>query len=182
MEILLDTYEQHSRRKLIATVLAVVVIAGIVILADHLKSKRAEGTSLASTTQSQTSTTPATSMSTSSSNTTSSSDSSSTSTTSSSSYKDGSYSASSSYFVPHGDESIKVSVTLKSGTISDVSIVNSEGDPESAAYQQSFASSYKSFVVGQKISSLQLSVIAGASDTTQAFADALSQIASKAQA
>ena len=114
--------------------------------------------------------------------TTTNTGSSSTATTANGTYKDGTYTASSSYFVPHSNESIAVSVTLKGGVVTDVSVQNSEGDGESAAYQEDFTASYKSHVVGKKISGLQLSVIAGASDTTQGFNDALSQINSKAQA
>ncbi|MGH7241538.1 MAG: FMN-binding protein [Candidatus Saccharimonadales bacterium] len=172
---MLETYEQNSKKKLVATVLAVVVIAGVVILADALKSKSSTAdVASQATSQTTASNTPETS--------TSASDTTATSTTASGSYKDGTYSASSDYYVPHGDESIKVSLTLSSGTITNVSIDNSENDGNSAAYQEEFASVYKSYVVGKKISSLQLSNIAGASDTTQGFNEALSKITSEAQA
>jgi uncharacterized protein with FMN-binding domain len=167
---MLDTYEQHSKRKLATTVLAVLVIAGIVVMADHLKSSKASGNTIVptpTTSQSshQTLSTPGTS-----------------SSSSSSSLKDGAYSASSDYFVPHGNESIKVSLTLSGGTITDVSVQNSEDDPTSAQYQEDFSASYKSAVLGKKIDGLQISNIAGASDTTQGFNDALGQIESQAQA
>lgn len=103
-------------------------------------------------------------------------------TSSAGSYKDGTYSASSSYYVPHGGESIKVTLMLKNGVIADSSIVNSENNPESAQFQEQFASEYKSSVVGKNISSVQLSYVAGASDTTQAFDDALQQIMNQAHA
>jgi uncharacterized protein with FMN-binding domain len=178
--MMLNAYEQHSKRKLIATILSIVVIAGSVVVADHIKNATptADSTQTAATTD--TTTSPGTSSTTDTTTPTTTDNSS--SSTSSSSYKDGTYSASSSYFVPHGNESIEVDLTLKDGVITTASIQNSEGDHESAAYQEDFASAYKSFVVGKKISDLQLGVIAGASDTTQGFEDALSQIASKAQA
>jgi uncharacterized protein with FMN-binding domain len=177
---MLETYERYSKRKLAATVLAVMVIAGSVVFADALKSGKfsdeiAEHTATftSSPTSSQTTATPVATTAT-------------TTTTSTSSgvsgYKDGTYTASSGYYVPSGNESIQVSLTLSGGTITNVSIVNSEGDRDSAAFQRDFTASYKSYVVGKKISSLQLGVIAGASDTTQGFNDALSQIASQAQA
>ena len=180
---MLKTYEKNAKLKLMTTIIAVMVVAGIVLITDHLKAKNTG--SNAAFTPSTTIQTPTsdTSSSTTIATTDSSSSASSASTaTPTSSYKDGTYSASSEYYVPHGQESIKVSVTLSSGTISNVSIQNSEGDRDSALFQEDFASSYKQYVVGKKISSLQLSNIAGASDTTQGFMDAISQIASKAQA
>jgi uncharacterized protein with FMN-binding domain len=176
----MNTFEQHSKRKLIATILSVVIIAGIVVFADHLKST---GLPLA-TTASQDSNASAPDTSTdidTDTSATTNSTSSTTSTSGTSGYANGTYTASSDYYVPHGEESIQVSLTLKDGVITDSSITNSEGDHDSAAFQEEFASSYKSYVVGQKISGLQLSIISGASDTTQGFNDALSQIASKAQ-
>jgi uncharacterized protein with FMN-binding domain len=101
---------------------------------------------------------------------------------STSGYRDGTFSATSSYYVPHSNETINVSLTLQNGVISNAAIINSEGDDQSARYQQDFATVYKSYVVGKKISDLQIGVIAGASDTSQGFNDALSQIASKAKA
>lgn len=169
----MDAYERHSKRKLFATVVAVLVIAGVVLLADHIKTTGAQSETsqqIAATTA-PTETTPT------------STDSSGASTTvSDGSIKDGSYSATSDYQVPHGEESIKVNVTLSGGTITNISIQNSENDGDSAFYQEEFASSYKSAVVGKKISGLSLSNIAGASDTTAGFNQALEQIASQAQA
>lgn len=179
---MLDTYEQNSKKKLIATIVTVVVIAGIVVVADMLKNK----SSIADVASQQTAqaVTPATDQAVTSTQTTNSADtSSSTATsTSSSAIKDGTYSATADYYVPHGTESIKVNVTLSGGTITDVSIANSESDHDSAEYQAEFSSSYKSYVVGKKISGLQLSNVAGASDTTEGFNEALDKIAAEAQA
>jgi len=100
----------------------------------------------------------------------------------SSNYKDGTYTATSTYEVPHGDEEIEVNLTLSGGTITNVSVQNSEYDYDSARYQEDFAAEYKQYVVGKKIDGLQLNYIAGASDTTEGFNDALSKIASQAQA
>ncbi len=175
---MLNTYEQHSKRKLIATILSIAVIAGVVVFADHLENNQASKNT-SSQNSTTTDTTPSVaSTTTSGTNTTNPP----ASTASTSDYKDGSYTASSDYYVPHGSETISVNLTLKSGVIADVSVQNSEGDRESAVYQEDFASVYKSYVVGKKITDLQLGIVAGASDTTQAFDDALSQIASKAQA
>jgi uncharacterized protein with FMN-binding domain len=103
-------------------------------------------------------------------------------TTTTSGYKDGTYTATSQYYVPHSYEEIQVSLTVKNGIVTDSSIQNSEGDRESAQFQEQFTAYYKSYVVGKNLSGLSLSRIAGASDTTQGFNDAVTQIQSKAQA
>ena len=100
----------------------------------------------------------------------------------SSGYKDGTYSATSDYYVPHGYEEIQVSLMIKNGIVTDSSVKNSENNRESAQYQQAFTSSYKSYVTGKNISGLNLSYVAGASDTTQGFDDAVSKIQSQAKA
>jgi len=174
---MLSTYEQRSRAKLAVTIVTILVIAGVVLLADRFKNNKSTDPSEV-VAQTGTSTPATSTPSTTDNDSTASSDAS----TASGRYKDGTYSASDSYFVPHGQENIAVNLTLKGGAITDVSIQNSESDFDSAQYQEEFAAQYKSQVVGQKISGLQLSNIAGASDTTQAFNDALQQIASKAQA
>lgn len=171
---MIDAYEQHSKRKLIAIMVAVVVIAGVVLFADHLKAS-----SSASNMTQQTALTPTESATT----TPATTDSTSSSTaTGDGSVKDGTYTATSGYQVPHGQESIKVNVTLSGGTITAVSVSNSENDHDSAFYQEEFTQGYKSAVVGKKISGLHISSVAGASDTTDGFNQALEQIASQAQA
>ncbi len=170
------SYEQHSKGKLIGTVIAIIVIAGIVLVIDHLKSNRASGAtpSIVTTTAQPTQATPVTMASTTSATPASSA--------SSGTYKDGTYSATSRYYVPHGNEEITVDVTLKNGVITDSSVTNSEGNRDSASYQQDFTAAYKNYVVGKHISTLKLGNISGASDTTHGFNDALTQIVSKAQA
>jgi len=174
----LRTYEQHSRIKLVTTIVAIVVIAGMVFVVDHLKSEQAESMSFRTAPSSTTTvpTTPATNPVSSGAGSTSSSNS-----TPTSGYKDGTYTATSDYYVPHGQEEIQVKLSLQGGTITTVSIQNSENDFTSAQYQEEFAAEYKNYVVGKKINSVQLSFVAGASDTTQAFDDALNKIASQAQ-
>lgn len=100
----------------------------------------------------------------------------------SSGYKNGTYTASSDYYVPHGYESIAVSLTVNNGTVSDVSIQNSENNGTSAFFQENFSGVYKSQVVGRKLSGLQISDVSGASDTTRAFNTALNQIENQVQA
>lgn len=157
------------------TVLTVAALAGGILLADHLKQGDATG----SPTLGLGSTTPSSSSDNSSGG---SSSSGSSSTASGGSYKDGTYTATSSYFVPHGQETIQVTLTVKNNTVTSAQIQNSESDPTSADFQQSFAAEYQSQVVGKPLADLQLDVVAGASDTTQGFNQAVSQIASLAKA
>jgi uncharacterized protein with FMN-binding domain len=162
------TYEARSKTKLIVTVVTVLVVAGLVLIVDHLKAEdKAETARIPlTTTQPVTSTNNAATSSTSPNPT----------------YKDGTYTASSHYYVPHGSEDIRLSVTIKNGVIANSSVTNSETNRDSADYQQGFASVYKNYVVGKNINGLQLGTVAGASDTTQGFNDALNQIAAKAHA
>lgn len=109
-------------------------------------------------------------------------DSPSTSVASNASYKDGTYTANSSYRVPHSSESIGVTLTVKDGVVTGTSLNQSEDNPESAQYQEMFAETYKSYVVGKKLSDISLNRVSGASLTTGAFDTALQQIRSQAQA
>jgi uncharacterized protein with FMN-binding domain len=183
---MLQTYEQNSKKKLVAMFLTVLIIAGSVIVADHLKAKNAVASSSSQTipattpAASNSSTIPASSA-TATNSSSATTNNTATPTTNASGYKNGTYTATSDYFVPHGSESIDVKLTLADGAVTDVSIQNSESDHDSARYQENFAAVYKKYVVGKKISGLQLGIVAGASDTVQGFNDALSQIASKAQ-
>lgn len=167
----------NSKQKLTAGLVALVVIAllagGSVIYSNNQNAQTtvASNQGLATTPTAGTSTTSG-----------ATSPASSSSTSTSSAYKDGTYSATSNYYVPHGSEWIKVSLTITGGTVTSSSIENSEDNRESAQFQEQFASEYKSYVIGKPVSSLQLDYVAGASDTTQGFNDALQQIKTEAQA
>ncbi|MFZ1249342.1 MAG: hypothetical protein WAQ24_03390 [Candidatus Saccharimonadales bacterium] len=108
----------------------------------------------------------------------------STATTSatSSGYKDGQYTASTSYDVPHGSNSLSVNLTLADGKVTAVKVNNTYGDRESALYIDSFQGELRSTVVGKAIASLSPSRIGGATLTTDAFAQALDSIARQAKA
>jgi uncharacterized protein with FMN-binding domain len=158
----MQTYEQNGRKKLVGIVVATVILGGAVIAADKLKTKSvtAANTEIPTTPTD----TPAA-----------------TATPSSSGYKDGSYSATATYRVPHGSESIGVTLTVKNGTVTGSSLQQSMSDRESQRYQEDFAAEYQAYVVGQKLSSLNVPVVAGASDTSDAFNQAANQITQKAQ-
>lgn len=108
----------------------------------------------------------------------------STNTSSSSgSYKDGTYSTTVSYSVPHGaTNSLKATVTIASGKITAVSTDDTYSDHKSAMYVQDFESALESAVAGSDASSASFSRIGGASLTTDAFSNALDTILTQATA
>ena len=108
---------------------------------------------------------------------------SSSSTTTTSSYKDGTYTSTQTYSVPHGDtNTIKVTVTISSGKITAVTTDNNYTDRESGMYIQDFESSVSGMMTGQSMGSMMSSRIGGASLTSNAFYDALDTIAMQAKA
>ena len=166
-----------SRQKTVAA-FAVIVIAGLLIAtAVGLRAKGDDETASTAGAPTTRPSQPSSAPSTQPVSTANNPQSSSSNTT----YKDGTYTATSEYSVPRSFESIKVSLTISGGIVTDSSISNSEGDRESAHYQERFASAYKSYVVGKKVSDIHLSYIAGASDTTDGFNEALTQIRQQAQ-
>lgn len=163
------TYQNQARTRLTTAVITIVVIAGIILLIDYLKHRPDDDV-------------PGRAASSSMVGSSSSAGSNSSSTPSASAYKDGTYTADGQYYVPHGFEDIKVTLTVKNNTVTDSQIVNSESNYTSAQFQENFASEYKSYVVGKKLTDINLSYVAGASDTTNGFDDALNQIRQQAQA
>ncbi len=165
----------NTKLKVTSAIVVTVAVVMLVIANTVTKAQQPTQSAVMSSPTTTSSTTPSTTATTPTTSTP-------TTTTTSSTYKDGTYSATSSYYVPHGTEEIQVSLTIKNGVVTDSNITNSENDRESAQFQESFASEYKSQVVGKNISGLNLSYIAGASDTTQGFNDAVTKIQSEAQA
>ena len=103
-------------------------------------------------------------------------------TTTSNKYKDGTYTASATYSVPHGSNSISVNVTIANDAITNVSTNHTYKDSESGMYVDSFDSYISSKVVGKSVSSLSLSRVGGASLTTIGFNNALNTIVKNAAA
>lgn len=107
----------------------------------------------------------------------------STTTSTTGGYKDGTYTASSSYTVPHGAQnSISATITISGGTITSVKASDNYSDGESGRYVSSFESGVSSDANGQSIASYSPSRIGGASLTTSAFSDVIDTIRSQAKA
>lgn len=110
----------------------------------------------------------------------SSSNTASTNNTTSSTYSDGQYSSDINYSVPGSQNTISVTLTINSDTITDITVNDSYSDRESDRYITGFESSIESKVVGKKISNISLSRVGGASLTTNAFNRALNNIKNQA--
>lgn len=102
--------------------------------------------------------------------------------TSTSGYKDGTYSAEGSYPTPEDIEKISVTVTLKDGIIVNSSLVQQASNQKSSLYQGVFAGGYKEFVIGKKITDVNVGVISGSSLTGKGFNAAIANIAQQAKA
>lgn len=77
-------------------------------------------------------------------------------------------------YQPEGqNESITVSVKLINNTISELTSVCSMNDGKSRMYQSAFISEIQPLVIGKDIKNLNLSRVAGASFTTDAFMQAI---------
>ncbi len=96
-------------------------------------------------------------------------------------FKDGTYTASAEYYVPDDVNSIKVSITVKDGTIVALQTQHSYGQGESIGYINNFTQAVKGAVVGKKLDSAKVSRLNGASDTSIGFNQALSNIITQAK-
>jgi hypothetical protein len=168
------TKPNNTTQKAVAGIIVILAIVMLVLISNVSRAKQSSQTIITTSTPHTVAATTGTAMAPATS--------ASPSPTNSSGYKDGTFSAIAQYYVPGGYESIQVDLTLKNGIVSDSNIVNSENNNQSAMYQQSFASAYRSSVVGKNISDIHLSYVAGASDTTKGFDDAVTKIASDAKA
>ncbi len=97
-------------------------------------------------------------------------------------YADGTFVATGSYTSPGGSDALSVTLTLKDDTVVAVSLVVKPSNPVSKEWQDTFASGYKVFVVGKKLSDLRLANVSGSSLTPIGFNDALDQIRIQAKA
>jgi hypothetical protein len=97
-------------------------------------------------------------------------------------YKAGTYTATGSYRTPESFESITVSLAVAGdGTITDSSVQQTASNSESEQYQAAFRNNYKQYVVGKKLSDVNLGYVSGSSLTSNGFDEALGQIQSQAK-
>ena len=103
------------------------------------------------------------------------------SSASSAGYKNGTYTAQSSYMVPHGQNTISVQMSVENGSITAVKTSHNYSDQESAYYTESFNSLIEQKVVGKSLSKLSVGRVGGASLTSSAFDDAIATIQNEAK-
>ncbi len=97
-------------------------------------------------------------------------------------YADGTYAATGDYMSPAGSEEVKVSLTLKSGVITDATYEGTATMGKSQKFQAAFGEGYKEQVVGKSIDSLSLGIVNGSSLTPMGFMDAVAKIKTEASA
>jgi hypothetical protein len=169
----MDIERKQNKAKIIAACAVLAAVAILYIVTTVRAHNAAAPSATNTTTTSQTTDTAAASSGSAATN--------STPGTASSTYKSGTYSASASYRTPESTESIKISLTVENDTVTSSSVQQVASDRESAEYQASFKQNYQSYVVGKKLSDIQLSHVSGSSLTSNGFNAALEQIKSQAQ-
>lgn len=179
--------ESEKNKQIIMTMLVlagVALVVGSIIIFNKKSMKSALSTN-SNTTPSNTSTDNTTTAPSTTTNATSMGDTSSSSSapaTTTSSYKDGTYSSTADFYTPEETDTIKVSLSVKDGVVSNVSAVTSTSSRESRQYDSAFLNAYKSYVVGKSLRGLNLNRVSGASLTTEGFNNALDMIRQQAQA
>ncbi|MBX9471772.1 hypothetical protein [Microcella sp.] len=92
------------------------------------------------------------------------------------SYRDGSFQANGTYQSPNGSENIIVVLELANDIVTDVEITINPNNPTTANYQGQFADGIGDLVIGQDIDTLDVTVVAGSSLTSNGFREALNAI------
>ncbi len=191
--------ETHKNKQIITTIMVLaavaLVVGGIVIFNKKSTQKNLASADNTSSTRPANTTQPtnnsSTNASTNSSNGSSSDSGSGASSNASSStgsslgasgYKDGTYSVTADYYTPEDTDTIKVTLALKNGVVTNVSSTTTTSSRESRQYDSMFLNAYKSYVVGKSLSGLNLNRVSGASLTTDGFNNALDMIRQQAQA
>ena len=95
-------------------------------------------------------------------------------------YADGDYEAEGTYSNPGGESTVKVDLTIKDGTISDVTVTPEATNLTSQQYQTKFAGGVAKQVVGKSLDDLDVQKVAGSSLTSQGFNDAIESIKGEA--
>ena len=92
------------------------------------------------------------------------------------SYRDGTFQANGSYQSPNGSENIIVALTLENDIVTDVEITTNPNNPTTANYQGQFADGIGALVIGEDIDTLDVTIVAGSSLTSNGFREALTAI------
>ncbi len=98
-----------------------------------------------------------------------------------SNYKNGTYTATGTYMTHAGSEKIGVTVTLKDGEVTAVTVKEMAVRPMSKVMQDDFAANYKTMVMGKNIDVIKLGKVSGSSLTPMGFNAALEDIKTQAK-
>lgn len=96
------------------------------------------------------------------------------------SYRDGTYQANGTYESPNGSENIIVLIELENDIVTDVEITTNPNNPTTANYQGQFADGIGDIVIGEDIDTLDVTVVAGSSLTSNGFREAIAAIKGEA--
>ncbi|GAA4737304.1 hypothetical protein GCM10025783_04650 [Amnibacterium soli] len=88
----------------------------------------------------------------------------------------GTWTATGEYQTPGGQESVTVTLTAKSGTVTAVKVTGSGDSPNSRQYQAAFISGISAEVVGKPLATLDVGAVSGSSLTGQGFDAAVDTI------
>lgn len=105
-----------------------------------------------------------------------------TTATQPSTYKDGTYKATGTYASPAGEETLDVSLTLKDGVVTLLSVTGNASNPASKNWQTKFIADVNAQVVGKKLNEVQVDSVSGSSLTPAGFMDAIAKIKTQAKA
>lgn len=92
------------------------------------------------------------------------------------SYSDGTYTAVGTYSYHSGTESVKVTLTIESGVVTDTVVVSQAVAPISKQMQKVFIDNYESEVIGVDLHDLKLGKVSGSSLTGNGFNSAVEDI------
>jgi uncharacterized protein with FMN-binding domain len=101
--------------------------------------------------------------------------------TASPAYRDGTYTATGNFISQAGPEEITATFTLVDGVVVDSAVIADSMSRASQRYQQRFADSYATQVVGRPLAEIETVVVAGATASSLGFQDALAQIKDEAR-
>lgn len=96
------------------------------------------------------------------------------------SYRDGTYGVVGHYETPGGSETLGVTIALKAGLVTNAAVTVEAKSPTARQFQDQFTSRYSTQVVARKLSTVEVSRVAGASLTSVGFNRAIAQIRSAA--
>lgn len=95
---------------------------------------------------------------------------------------DGTYTALGEYTSPGGPSAVAVKLTLKSDTVTAITVTPKAENPTAQGYEGRFAAGVGTKVIGKKLSELNVTKVSGSSLTSQGFDRAIEAIEKQASA